>query len=72
MKKQLKDYGFNSDMQYYEMIAESFLNGNISQAKEQFKAMPKLHRIAMVRSATLWGWSSGISKNNLSILFDLI
>lgn len=72
MKKLLKTYGFNSDMQYFEMIVESFINGNRSQAIEQFKAMPKTDRAAFIKSATLGGWESGLSTGQLSVLFDAI
>ena len=41
MKKLLKTYNFNSDMQYFEMIVESFINGQYTQAINQFKALPK-------------------------------
>lgn len=59
-------------MQYYEMIAESFINGNNTQAKEQFKAMPKANRIDMLRVACLQIWESGINAQRLYLLFDLI
>lgn len=72
MKKLLKAYRFNSDMQYYEMIAESFVNGQITQAKEQFKAMPKSKRIEMLRDASLQIWESGINSQRLYLLFDLL
>jgi hypothetical protein len=44
MKKLLKSYNFTSDQDYYQMVYESKVNGNFSQAKEQFKAMPKENR----------------------------
>jgi hypothetical protein len=72
MKKLLKQYGFNSDMQYFEMIAESFLNGQRTQAHDQFKAMPRKERADFLKSATVGGWQSGISSNNISSLFDLL
>ena len=72
MKKLLKQYELNSDMQYYEMIVMSFINGQPTQAKEQFKAMPKKERIAFLKSATVGAWSCGLSKQQLSLLFDLI
>jgi len=72
MRKLLKSYGFNSDMQYYEMIAESFINGQNTQAKAQFKAMPKSNRVDMLRDASLQIWESGIDSQRLYLLFDLI
>jgi hypothetical protein len=60
MKKLLKDYGLNSDMQYFEMIVESVINGNRTQAKEQFNAMPRKVRKAFIVS--IYGnWESGLS-----------
>ena len=41
MKTLLKSYNFESPNQYFDMVIESRINGNYSQAKEQFKAMPK-------------------------------
>ncbi len=72
MKKLLKIYGFNSDMQYYEMIAESFLNGQITQAHDQFLSLPKKQRIEFLKSATIGGWNSGINQRYLSVLFDML
>ena len=70
MKKLLKTYELNCDMQYFEMIAESFLNGNFTQAIEQFRAMPKINRIEFLKATTIGDWNSGIAKNKLSHLFD--
>ena len=70
MKKLLKMYGLNSDMQYFEMIVNSFINGQYNQAKEQFKMMPKDNRKRMVRSALFEGWESGLSNRQKEILFD--
>jgi hypothetical protein len=49
MKKLLKVYGFTVELQYYEMVVESRINGNISQAKSQFLAMPKANRKILVQ-----------------------
>jgi DNA-binding ferritin-like protein (Dps family) len=72
MKKLLKTYGFNSDMQYFEMIAESFLNGQISQAINQFKAMPKAYRISMVKAISNYYWQTAITSSQRDLLFDNI
>lgn len=71
MKKLLKKYSFNSDMQYFEMIAVSFINGQISQAKEQFTAMPVTERKAMVKAVN-GDWITGINQDQKNILIDLI
>ena len=72
MKKLLKEYSFNSDMQYYEMIADSFYNGQISQAIEQFNQLPKKNKAQMLKAATIGGWGSGINNSHLVVLFDNI
>jgi hypothetical protein len=71
MKKLLKQYNLNSDMQYFEMIVESFINGQISQAKELFTALPKINRRDMVIAVT-GSWNSGITKDQINILINLI
>jgi len=48
MKKLLKVYGFTSNEQYYDMVLESLVNGQRTQAREQFKAMPRDNRKEMV------------------------
>ena len=64
MSRLLKAYGFNSDMQYFEMIIESVINGNRTQAKEQFNAMPKddKKRKALMKT---WPRLSDIEKKKL-------
>lgn len=71
MKKLLKLYDFRSIIQYYEMIADSFVNGQQSQAKEQYLAMPRKERIAFLHAETLGSRSSGMSDRDLSTLFYL-
>jgi hypothetical protein len=69
MKKLLKDYGFNSDMQYFEMIVESVINGNRTQAKEQFNAMPRKIRKAFIVS--IYGnWESGLSLQDKAMFMN--
>lgn len=63
MKKLLKQYGFFSDMQYYEMIVESVINGQHTQAKEQFLAMPKADKKTFL-TALLSDWKTGLSLDN--------
>lgn len=41
MKKLLLTYGLTYNEQYYQMIDDSFLNGQKKQAESQFKALPK-------------------------------
>ena len=71
MKKLLKLYNFNSDMQYFEMIVESVINGQRTQAKKQFKAMPKDAQIAFIRS--LYGdLDSGLSDKDARMFLNCI
>lgn len=49
----LKEYAFEYPSQYYDMILESVINGNIKQSKEQFLAMPKLNQILFINNANL-------------------
>lgn len=71
MKKLLKQYGLNSDMQYFDMIIESFINGQRSQALSQFKAMPKETRKDMVK-AILGNWICGIEQSDTNLLISAI
>lgn len=72
MKKLLATYNLNSDMQYFEMIVESFTNGQFSQAYSQFSAMPRKDRISFLKAATVGGWQSGLDDHKLMQLFDKI
>jgi len=71
MKKLLKSYGFNSDMQYFEMIVDSVINGNRTQAREQFMAMPKEYRKSFVKSI-FGGWETGLSERDKLMFIDCI
>ena len=71
MKKLLKTYNFNSDMQYFEMIVESFINGQYTQAINQFKALPKKERKAMV-CAAMSIWKSGLTEKQICALTENI
>lgn len=49
MNKILKVYSLESDMQYFDIIVDSVINGQRTQAKSQFKAMPTEHRKTFVK-----------------------
>ena len=71
MKKLLKQYGFKSDMHYFEMIVESVINGQRTQAKNQFNAMPRKERKAFVVS--IYGsWDSGLSDSEKAFFMNLL
>lgn len=57
MKKLLKNYGFTSDAQYFEMIAESVINGQRTQARNQFSAMPKKDKKAFLLDLFSGNWN---------------
>lgn len=72
MKKLLKEYGLNSDMQYFEIIVESYLNGQVIQAKEQFNAMTKEYKKSFIKTSILY-WDNGLSVEQiLNFFFPLI
>lgn len=41
LKQLLASYDFTNVQEYFSMITESVINGQRTQAKEQFKALPK-------------------------------
>ena len=51
MKKLLKEYGFENEFEYYEMIISSVVNGQRTQAKMQFNAMPKDNKKHFIKNA---------------------
>lgn len=62
----------NCIMDYFEMIIESFIVGQQSQAIDQFKALPKSERKNMVKMAVGGNWLSGLNKNQIALLIDNI
>ena len=72
MKKLLKTYSLNSDQQYFEIIVESYINGQLAQAKEQFNAMSKEYKKQFVKSSLTF-WCNGLTQNQiLNFFFPLI
>jgi hypothetical protein len=39
MKQLVKDYDFDHQINYYDMVIDSFFNGQMSQCKDQFNEM---------------------------------
>ncbi len=69
MKKLLKEYSLFSDMQYFELIVESVINGQRTQAKNQFKAMPKDYQKLFVKN--IYGnWNSGLDDSDKQMFID--
>jgi hypothetical protein len=71
MKKLLKKYGLNSDMQYFEMIVESVINGQRTQAKELFTSITKSERKSFVK-AICFEWQTGLETDDKEMFIDLI
>lgn len=72
MKKLLKEYDFTSDVEYYQLIADSFFNGQKAQAWKQFSAMPKKNRIEMLKMITFKECDFYVADQNVRRLFDFI
>ena len=71
MKKLLKQYGFFSDMQYFEMIVESVINGQRTQAKELFAKLPKIEKNNFIK-AICFDWQTGLKIDDKKMFIDLI
>lgn len=70
MKKLLKEYNLTSNAEYYEIVQESFINGQLKQAREQFKAMPRENQKDMVKAIDLGGMRDGAVLHDF--FFDLL
>lgn len=58
-------------MQYFELIVESVINGQRTQAKEQFKAMPINKQKSFLR--TIFGnWNSGLNEQDKIMFIDAL
>lgn len=69
MKKLLKSYNFNNSLEYYEMITGSVINGQRTQAKEQFNAMPKMNKKDFIHG--IFGQlESGLSEHDKHMFID--
>ena len=69
MKKLLKEYDFNSDLQYFEMIVDSVINGNRTQAKAQFTAMPKQYQKKFIK-ALFGNWTTDLDVKDKNMFLD--
>ncbi len=72
MKNLLKAYGLNSDIQYFDMIVESVINGQRTQAKEQFLAMPRKERKSFVGPLCFGTWRTPLQKQDVEMFFELL
>jgi hypothetical protein len=71
MKKLLKQYEFNSDMQYFQYIVDSRINGQRLQSIDLFLAMPKRYKKMFLISAMTY-WESGLDMTQLANYLDLM
>jgi hypothetical protein len=71
MNKLLKEYDFNSDMQYYEMIVVSVINGQRTQAKTQFNCLLKENKKAFIKA--IYGyWNTSLSQEDKEMFMDIL
>lgn len=72
MKKILKEYKCNSDMQFFEMVSNYLKSENIGYGFSLFAIMPKSKKLDFLHSATIGGWASGLNTHTISHLFKLV
>ena len=72
MKKILKAYQLTDTTQYWELIEESFMNGQREQAKAYFTDMPKLYKKLFIKAIICKDFDSDYSFRSICSLIDLI
>lgn len=55
----LKRYGFEYPQEYYDMIIESYINGNFDQCIEEFSAMKAENQKTFLANVTAMGYIQG-------------
>lgn len=69
MKKLLKSYDLENDQQYFEMIVNSVINGQRTQAKNQFNELKKEYKKQFIKS--IFGyWESGLSQQDKEMFIN--
>ena len=58
-------------MQYFELIVDSVINGQRTQAKEQFKAMPKDYQKSFIKYF-LTDWVTTLSTQDKEMFIDAL
>jgi len=71
MKKLLKAYGFNSDMQYFERIVLLLMQKDNKASKTMFLDLPKPIRKQFVKSIC-FEWQTELKTDDKEIFIDLI
>ena len=69
MRKLLKEYNFDFEHEYYDLIIKSVVNGQFEQAKNQFKAMPKKFKITFVVQITIYFYGCAELTDDNKIMF---
>lgn len=72
MEEILKQYGLKDTTDYWELIEESFVNGQRQQAHDYFTEMPQYYRKAFVKAVLSKDFDSDYSFKNICGLVDLI
>ena len=73
LKTLLKYYDFNQRYEYYDMIFNSLVNGNISQSKEQFLIMKREDRKDCYKYFEgFYDCPNEWQRKDLNFFFDLI
>jgi len=67
MKKLIKDYEVDGVELYYNLIIDSVINGQRTQAYEQFKYMPKEYRKGFIK----WCINESLIKEGLIVSRDV-
>ena len=62
MKKILNAYNFTSNLEYFYMVHESYINGQFSQAHEYIRAIPKKYKKEFLHTVIFNMWE--IDKNS--------
>jgi hypothetical protein len=71
MKTLLKDYELETDQDYFNMIINSVINGQRTQAKELFNLMPRKVKKAFIISLYTVNYSD-LSYSDKAMFLDLI
>lgn len=71
MKKLLKAYGFNSDMQYFERIVFLLLHNDRKASILMFSDMSQKDRKMFCKAVT-GEWQSGLNIRECALFIDLI
>jgi len=72
MKKLLKSYELVSVSDYYEMIITSVINGQRSQAKNQFNEMPKENKKEFIKLQFHKDCDYNLSQLDKNMFIDLL